>query len=135
MGEILEEIRDHEEFNYLLQAFQPRLQKINEVSQLYSCALRVLRIEPFTKMPILIQKNLDPQALEFYLRTSTNNNALSQRLHIISYLLEAQGSTPKLFINKKSRPLVALVRLTGLALTLPWLWIKGLFICRRYQIV
>jgi hypothetical protein len=54
-----------------------------------------------------IKRKLDAEAVEFFMRIKRPKNSLSQKVHIISYLLETNPEYYSVYINEKRTPVHA----------------------------
>ena len=115
----------------------------DDMASEHARAVRTLFYDP-TKPPLpavpvnlerLVDRNLDPEAVELYVRLRHGTNELGRRLHVLLYLIEIHPDTFAVLTLSKSAPVRAWTSLIGAGLKLPYLVIKGFFQCRRHRLL
>lgn len=75
-----------------------------EVRRQYARALQGAALAGFPRCDLtgLIERGVDVEALELALRRVARVNALTQRLHVLCYLVEIRAESFPLFVNERS---------------------------------
>lgn len=83
----------------------------------------------------IVTNKLDIEAIEYFLRLKKNNNILTKKLHILSYLIESNRDYNALFINDKNKFVTGFMVLVYYSFRSCFLLLKGFYQCKRYQLV
>ena len=102
----------------------------------YALALKKMTNSDFErKIGLIVKKNYDVEALEFYLRIKDRSNDLTKRLNVFLYLIETDKSFYEEFVNPKSNFLRGFVILAYFTLRSIYLFFKGKFIHGKLELV
>jgi len=82
----------------------------------------------------IVALRLDAQALELVLRRRSPANPLSQKFHILCYLLEIDSAYYQDFHNEERSVLMAYCRLTWETVATAYRMAKGWYLLRRYHL-
>lgn len=80
-----------------------------------------------------LRRGWDLEALEFALRLGGKENALSKKVNILFYVLEASPGHFDEFVNMREATLRGWMALTGAVLRSAWLLAKGRFLLWRLR--
>lgn len=80
----------------------------------------------------VVERRLDAEAIEFYLRTQGGPNSLTQRLHVLFYLAELRPEMFSRFTLDAPARGRAWAVLAWSGLWTPWRWVKGWWQVRRH---
>jgi len=88
---------------------------------------------------LLVDRKLDAEAIEFFLRTRQRKNTLTSKIWACAYLLEVQAVdetalVPRLKGPKKNSAITVLIMLGWLSLRTAFKWVKGGLAVYRYNL-
>jgi hypothetical protein len=83
----------------------------------------------------IVDKKLDIEAIEFYLRLQKRNNVLTQKVHALIYLIEIQKDFYYDFYVKKDSFLVGFTNLVYYTIRSIYKLIKGFMLVRLHGII
>ena len=87
------------------------------------------------KLDIIIEKKLNFEAIEFFLRLKNKNNILTIKTNIILYIMESQKQYVDLFVNNQNKFLLTFLQLSIATLKSIFLAFQGYYLVRRYKLV
>lgn len=107
-----------------------------EVQRQYARALRdaPLAESPRCDRPRLLERGADLEAIELALRRRTPANALTQRFHVLCYLVEARPESFERFVNEPPRFVTGTLALGLHALRSLYKLIKGRCLMRIHRV-
>lgn len=86
-------------------------------------------------LSLIIDKSLDLEAIEYALRLKFRDNLITKKIHILSYLLEANRDYNSLYFNEKAGFLKGFIILGYHVVRSCYLFIKGSYLINRYNLV
>jgi hypothetical protein len=118
---------------------EPSSATIRRYAQFHEIYARSLLTEKQVDVALLVDRKLDAEAIEFFLRTRQHKNTLTSKIWACAYFLEVQvvedaASVPRLKPQKDTSSLTVILMLGWLSLRTAVKWVKGSIAVYRYNL-
>jgi hypothetical protein len=118
---------------------EPSSATIRRYAQFHEIYGTSLLAEKQVDVALLVDRNLDAEAIEFFLRTRQRKNTLTSKIWACAYFLEVQvvedsASVPRLKPQKDNSAVTVILMLGWLSLRTAVKWVKGGIAVYRYNL-
>ena len=118
---------------------EPSSATIRRYAQFHDIYRTSLLTQKQIDVALLVDRNLDAEAIEFFLRTGQRKNTLTSKIWACAYFLEVQAvegaaSVPRLGRRQNNSAVTVMLVLGWLSLRTAFNWVKGAFAVYRYNL-